>query len=101
MDGEELREAKKLFATELMKLTKANVSKTDAASTEVYASDLAKTAAQARPLLTDTDDIPDDCERAYEVEFEGDVPKLFVGIEFPEKKRHQRHGTTKCWSCGR
>jgi len=86
MDGEELRESKKLFAAELMKLTKANVSKTDAASTKVYASDLAKTATQARPLWTETDDIPDDCERAYEVEFVGDVPKLFIGLEFPEKK---------------
>mmetsp|Transcript_13957 Transcript_13957/g.31770 ORF Transcript_13957/g.31770 Transcript_13957/m.31770 type:complete len:354 (-) Transcript_13957:129-1190(-) len=40
---------------------------------------------EAIPLVTNVDDIPDDCERAYEVKFEGKVPKLFVGIEFPEK----------------
>ena len=107
MGGEELREAKKLFAAELMKLRKANVSnvsKTDAASTEVQGSDMAKTAAQAiplwsdidaqaMPLWTDTDDIPHKCERAYEVEFEGSVPKVFVGIEFPEKKN-----SLKAWN---
>ena len=104
MGGEELREAKKLFAAELMKLTKANVSKTNVASTEVQASDMAKTAAQAMPqwtdidaqampLWTDIDDIPYDCERAYEVEFDGSVPKMFVGIEFPEKKN-----ASKAWN---
>ena len=55
MGGEELREAKKLFAAELMKLTKANVSKTNVASTEVQGSDMAKTAAQAIPLWSDID----------------------------------------------
>ena len=93
MDAEELRESKKLFAAELIKLTNANVSKADASSTEVYVSDLAKTATRARPLLTEKDDIPDDFERAYEVEFEGAVPKLFVGLEFPEKKE-----ASKAWN---
>ena len=85
MSGKELLAAKLLFAEELQKLAKANVAMADATSTEIRSCVVAK-AAPVRPLLADIDGIPGDCERAYEVEFNCNVPQVFVGLEFPETK---------------
>jgi len=82
MNGNELLEAKLLFAEELKKLTMARVAnKADAATSAITK------AASINPLQAVMDDIPDDFESAFEVEFKGDVPNVFVGLEFPETKK--------------
>lgn len=82
MNGNELLEARLLFAEELKKLTMARVAnKADAATSAVTK------ATSINPLEAVMDDIPDDFESAFEVEFKGDVPNVFVGLEFPETKK--------------
>lgn len=86
LNSEEVSKARQLFLKELEKLMNVKVSKADALNIGTKASIVEKESAP-RPLLADGDDIPDDCERAYEVEFQGDAPKLLVGLQFPKVKR--------------
>lgn len=86
LNSEEVSKARQLFLKEIEKLMNVKVSKADASNIGIRCSFTEKESAP-RPLLADGDDIPDDCERAYEVEFQGDTPKLLVGLQFPKVKR--------------
>lgn len=91
---EEVSKARQLFSNELEKLMNVNVSKADASNIGTKAS-IAEKESAPRPLMADGDDIPDDCERAYEVEFQGATPKLLVGLQFPKVKRIWYNSTTQ------
>ena len=85
MTSEEAKKAMKLFDDEVAKLvSKAKMPKVDASNTEVHTITGAATNGSTRhPVLAagEEEDI-EDVERLYEEEYDGEVPKVLVGLEF-------------------
>jgi hypothetical protein len=85
MTSEEAKEAMELFDDEVEKLvSNAKMPKAEASNTEVHA--VASSSTQVgprRPVLDEgeEEDI-EDIERMYEEKYDGDVPKVLVGLEF-------------------
>ena len=85
MISEEAKKAMKLFDDEVVKLvSKAKMPKVDASNTEVHTiTGSATNGSTRRPVLAagEEEDI-EDVERLYEEEYDGEVPKVLVGLEF-------------------
>jgi hypothetical protein len=90
MSTEEVNKARQLFDTEWSKLVvDANVSKAVASSIEVHnAVNSAARKATRRPILqAGEENTTEEYEKIFEEEFDGDVPSVLVGIEFPKRER--------------
>ena len=85
-----MNKARQLFDTEWSKLVvDANVSKAVASSIEVHnAVNSAAQKATRRPILpAGEENTTEEHEKIFEEEFDGDVPSVLVGLEFPKRER--------------
>jgi len=88
MNAAEVVQAKQLFEAEVDKLVvEAKVPKADASSIDlISAIDSSAQSATRRPVLTEgEDDVTEEYERVFEEEYDGDVPSILVGLEFPNR----------------
>lgn len=82
---EEAKDAMKLFSSEVEKLmTSAKMPKADASNTKVHAAICSSTRGPTRrPVLAEGEENDtEEVEKIYEEEYDGDVPKVLVGLEF-------------------
>ena len=89
MNTEEVNKARQLFDIEWSKLVvDANVSKAVASSIEVHnAVNSNAREATRRPILpVGEENSTEEYEKIFEEEYDGDVPSLLVGLEFPKKE---------------
>ena len=91
--------AKQLFEDEHEKLVvEAKVQRANAASIEMKCSTATTERIVRRPVLTEEDEeTTEEFERIFEDEFDGEVPDVLVGLEFPQRgeilwQSHQRYG---------
>ena len=106
MTVEEAKDAMKLFGSEVEKLmTGAKMPKDDASNTQVHAAICSSTQGPTRrPVLAEGEENDtEETEKIYEEEYDGDVPKVLVGLEFqraPVKwysEVQQEHITIPFW----
>mmetsp|Transcript_18695 Transcript_18695/g.40471 ORF Transcript_18695/g.40471 Transcript_18695/m.40471 type:complete len:1753 (+) Transcript_18695:126-5384(+) len=91
MKIEEVKKAKKLFEAEAEKLAvEAKVPRADASNIDVYSAvDSAAQCIARRPVLAEGEDKDtEEYERIFEEEYDGDVPDVLVGLEFPKRLLH-------------
>lgn len=89
MSIDEANKARRLFDTEWSKLVvDADVPKAVASSIEVHnAVNSEAQKATRRPILSaEEEKTTEEYEKIFEEEYDGDVPNVLVGLEFPKKK---------------
>ena len=92
MNIDEAQKAKQLFESELEKLIiDAKVPRADALNIDVHT--VANSTAQRttrRPVLAEGEEKDtDQYERIFEEEYDGDIPNILVGLEFPTSEREK------------
>lgn len=98
MSTEEVNKARRLFDTEWSKLVvDADVPKAVASSIEVHnAVNSEAQKATRRPILpVGEENTTEEYEKIFEEEYDGDVPSMLVGLEFPKSKRSWFSQSTK------
>jgi len=89
MSTDEVNKARQLFDTEWTKLVvDADVPKAVASSIEVHnAVNSEAQSATRRPILPAGEEITtEEYEKIFEEEYDGDMPNVLVGLEFPKKQ---------------
>lgn len=94
-----MKNAKKLFHTEMNKLVETNMPKSQAASIDAYIA-LATRGFSHHPILEEGEDEyllaeTDDCTRIYEEKYDGKVPDQMLGISFPKPKQARRRRSSR------
>lgn len=85
MSNEEVENAKTLFDAELEKFAKANYPRADAMSIKVHTA-VGTPVQNRRPILAEGEEATTEhYECVFEDEYDGDVPNLLVGLEFPKR----------------
>ena len=90
MNKDEVNKARQLFDTEWTKLVvDAEVPKAMASSVEVLNSVTSEAQNTRRPILEDGEEkTTEEYEKIFEEEYNGDVPNVLVGLEFPRMMRN-------------
>ena len=99
MTSRQAKKAMKKFEAEVEKLVvKAKVPRADASSIEVHTAAASSTQGTTRrPILPEgEEDDEEETEKLFEEEYDGDVPKVLVGMKFPEKYR-RAEGELPVW----
>jgi len=106
MNTAEVEKAKQLFEAEVTKLVEeANMPRIDASSIDILtAVDPTTHSVTRRPILTEGEDkTTEQYERVYEEKYDGEVPSIVVGLEFPKRslywysERAKDHIQLPCW----
>jgi len=91
MNTAEVENAKQLFEAEVGKLVgKAKMPRADASSIDRRtAVDSTTQSATRRPILAEGEEKDtEEYERIFEEEYDGEVPNILVGLEFPKRLLH-------------